>query len=147
MVVISFAVICVGFLCIPWLLARGGYIMMLCVLNSSFGELVSIGFVFVLTHEGANRALLDDVPHSTNTLIEDHPTPLHQFPSRSRSGSGSKLPVVFISPMLVSHSDVIANRSLENQDVWLAAEELVLLWTKDKALTRPVLLLEPVING
>lgn len=122
--------------------------MMLCVLNSSFGELVSSALVFWLTREGANRAPLDEVPHSTNTFMEDHPTPLQQFPSRhSRSGSGSKLPVVFISPMLVSHSDIIANRSLEHQDVWLAAEELVLLWTKEIPLTRPVLLLEPVLKG
>jgi hypothetical protein len=127
--------------------------MMLCVLNSSLSELVSIGFVFVLTREGTSRASPGQGVQSTTALIEDHPTPLPKFASKSRSGDASKAPAV-----LISNDDIIVNRSLDRgstQGVWLAAEELVLLWTKDKhlplthdqtvssVLVNPVLLLEP----
>jgi hypothetical protein len=73
-VAIAFVVVGVGFLCIPWLLAHGGYILMLCILTSLLGELPSIAFVFVLTRGGTTRAPLNEGIQSTILLIEDHPT-------------------------------------------------------------------------
>jgi hypothetical protein len=133
MVAITFVVIGVGFLCIPWLLARGGYILMLCILTSSLGELVSIAFVFVLTCGGTSRAPLSDGIKSTIPLVEDHPTPLPKFAPRSRSSGASKAGAPVIQ---ISHNDVIIVNRLpvgdhSTQGVWLAAEELVMLWSRE----------------